>query len=305
MSVLNRNVVFPALLLTSLAYLILLIWWINILLLTDTQFQPHIYIDPKAKPPHYPNLLWQEYNRQNQASKLSSNNRTTLGFDHIFVVTTISESTERINRTKALMDFAGIDVEYWPAETIKSHLLKIYKLKWDPSLNNREYACFASHMTIYQEIVRKNYRHALILEDDVDFEVDIVARMSRLSSIIPRTDKWDLLYPGYCFRSSEDYETEFEGWYTTDSLYCTHSYAITRGFAYRMLANHVFAEKQIDLVLQAEYKSGNVKRFLTSPQIFAQLPKAIAKSTLGSEIVLENQELKQSAFNYTQRLKYI
>lgn len=43
-----------------------------------------------------------------------------------------------------------------------------------PQQNLGKVACYASHVEIYKEIVRRNYTNALILEDDVDTEIELL-----------------------------------------------------------------------------------------------------------------------------------
>ncbi|KAJ1650892.1 hypothetical protein IWQ61_008414 [Dispira simplex] len=57
-------------------------------------------------------------------------------------------------------------------------------------------ACRRSHMNVYQDIVHTDRTHAFVLEDDVDFEVDIENQVRDKLHYLPKD--WGLFYLGSC-----------------------------------------------------------------------------------------------------------
>lgn len=237
--------------------------------------------------------------------KLATINRTKMGFDHIFV---INVNEERRIRTKRMLDYHNIDHEMWKAETPESHIVRTYlKIKNDDDINWKPItACYASHLAVYQEIIRKEYRNALILEDDIDMEMDVVDRMERLMKSI-RGAEWDILFPGHCY-SGDFKPSKYKGWSTADMVHCTHAYAISNGFAAKILAENTAPPMPIDLV-QREYCShGKCKRYVLKPVLFAQLPKTLVTSLLNLKNPIKATakhkfELKNSTFLYLNATK--
>ncbi|KAJ2700365.1 hypothetical protein H4R19_005477 [Coemansia spiralis] len=55
------------------------------------------------------------------------------------------------------------------------------------------------HVDAWRDIIRRGYRHALVVEDDADFEVDAVAVIhDALATLRQSADDWDILYVGHC-----------------------------------------------------------------------------------------------------------
>ncbi|KAJ2805456.1 hypothetical protein H4R21_001252 [Coemansia helicoidea] len=56
-----------------------------------------------------------------------------------------------------------------------------------------------SHIDAWRDIINRGYRHALVVEDDVDFEVGAVSAIhDSLAGLRQSTDYWDILYVGHC-----------------------------------------------------------------------------------------------------------
>ena len=60
------------------------------------------------------------------------------------------------------------------------------------SLKPGEVGCYASHMLVWNEIVGRRLRYALILEDDVDIDIDVKALISEILTVLPRG--WDYVH---------------------------------------------------------------------------------------------------------------
>lgn len=63
-----------------------------------------------------------------------------------------------------------------------------------PSVGAR--GCFASHLGVIEEALSTDARHVLILEDDLDFTMDINKRLAPTLAALSRVD-WAIFYGGY------------------------------------------------------------------------------------------------------------
>ncbi|KAJ1972527.1 hypothetical protein H4R35_004627, partial [Dimargaris xerosporica] len=89
--------------------------------------------------------------------------------DHVYIIN-LKSRTDRRDLMSILMQYAGLDVEFFPGTTPDTLGFVPGKEQRPESLSGAQLACWRSHMNVYQDIVTKGYRHALILEDDVDLE---------------------------------------------------------------------------------------------------------------------------------------
>lgn len=62
--------------------------------------------------------------------------------------------------------------------------------------NAGAHGCFMSHLGILKEARAQRYKSILVLEDDVNFAQDFVARMEVIESILSKQD-WSIFYGGY------------------------------------------------------------------------------------------------------------
>ncbi|RKP34090.1 hypothetical protein BJ085DRAFT_30440 [Dimargaris cristalligena] len=92
-------------------------------------------------------------------------------------------------------------------------------------------ACWDSHMRVYQEVVdNPAIETALILEDDIDFDWNIEAKVARARAAIGDRP-WDAFYLGHCgdsvgeLRFAVDLKANL---YHGDTSACTHGYAVSK-----------------------------------------------------------------------------
>lgn len=67
-------------------------------------------------------------------------------------------------------------------------------------------ACFHSHIRMWQDMVSKGYRTALIMEDDVDLEWDMDRLVPNAMRALP--EDWDIVYLGHCWSQSHASELQ-------------------------------------------------------------------------------------------------
>ncbi|KAF8907711.1 hypothetical protein CPB84DRAFT_1822468 [Gymnopilus junonius] len=108
-------------------------------------------------------------------------------------------------------------------------------------------ACWHSHLYVIHKIANSlksdNPGAALILEDDVDMEKDIVKQLRSLWPLLP--PRWDIIFLGHCWSDERKgrllmQNTSIEvppypQLYTSSSPKCTHAYALSRIGARRLL----------------------------------------------------------------------
>ncbi|KAJ1929047.1 hypothetical protein FBU59_007078 [Linderina macrospora] len=77
-----------------------------------------------------------------------------------------------------------------------------------------------SHMDVWRNIINNNFQHALVVEDDVDFEVDFVERVSRAMEVV-RKKKWDILYVGHCSMDEDQGKPRGQNVFKATKPFCT------------------------------------------------------------------------------------
>ncbi|KAF0300807.1 Glycosyltransferase 25 family member [Amphibalanus amphitrite] len=132
--------------------------------------------------------------------------KSTLGFDHIYIIS-LERRQARRKRATTLFNELGIDADIINAfdgrKLNESYMLRhnITMLSGyrDPILKRPltygEVGCFLSHHSIWTDIVRNDYRRAIVFEDDahppLDFERKLTEAVDELDRLHP---DWDLLY---------------------------------------------------------------------------------------------------------------
>ncbi|KAJ1962186.1 hypothetical protein GGI12_002796 [Dipsacomyces acuminosporus] len=151
---------------------------------------------------------------------------TKLGFDHVYVIN-LERRRDRRQIMGKLMSYLNIQYELFRAtnETEVDNTNKTGPVDIKYHIRPAERACMRSHMNVLKDIVIHGYQHALILEDDVDFEADIKSRMGDLLPHVPAA--WDILYLGHCSRERFK-QTEFhKDLFVARRPSCTHAYAVS------------------------------------------------------------------------------
>ncbi|EGP86104.1 uncharacterized protein MYCGRDRAFT_74064 [Zymoseptoria tritici IPO323] len=156
---------------------------------------------------------------------LQDASNSTLGFQKIFVISLPSRTDHRDAMSLASA-FTGLDIEYVDGVTeVNKGALPPHDEKF--KLSDKSYGSWRAHMNALRLIVEQNLTTALVLEDDVDWDLRIKSQMQdfgrasqlliqpgqagqeeRDISEIPRTrsqtspygdiDRWDLLWLGHC-----------------------------------------------------------------------------------------------------------
>nr|CAB3232784.1 procollagen galactosyltransferase 1 [Phallusia mammillata] len=134
--------------------------------------------------------------------------QSKLGFDEIYMINLVRRH-DRFYRMKTVLEYQGIHFNHFKAidsKTLNTTYLKKMHIDMLPqftdpyrerTLTRGEIGCFLSHYFIWQEVVKKDMKQILILEDDIRFENAFVRRMKHVMDEIEfiKLD-WDLVYIG-------------------------------------------------------------------------------------------------------------
>jgi glycosyl transferase, family 25 len=132
-------------------------------------------------------------------------------FDHVYVIT-LERAKERHEHIKNELEgleyelFYGVDKKDLDIDELKrlgtynEELAKKHH-RYNKILVPGMIGCSWSHRNIYTDIIEKNYRNALILEDDVEIDLSTIEFFPAMMKKVP--GDWELLYVGYAGREEE------------------------------------------------------------------------------------------------------
>ncbi len=109
---------------------------------------------------------------------------------HAFVLH-LTRARGRRENAQALLADCGLSGEIWPAvdgaalspADLAARLgAEMFAPRYPFALRAGEVGCFLSHRQIWAEIVRRDLDHALVLEDDVALDPDVLAQALRLGT---------------------------------------------------------------------------------------------------------------------------
>ncbi|KAL0572746.1 hypothetical protein V5O48_009226 [Marasmius crinis-equi] len=160
-------------------------------------------------------------------------------------------------------------------------------------------ACWHSHLEIIRHVARNeegSNTMTIILEDDVDIEIDVRQRLSKVWNLLP--PDWDIIFLGHCWSnettyapllprdnaSCSDLTTECGSWAGNASFpnllhpsyapQCTHAYVLSSSGAkklYGHLSYPPFAySRAIDQAFAWLVKSGRLSAFSVVPPVAVQ-----------------------------------
>ncbi|CAG8855722.1 34803_t:CDS:1, partial [Gigaspora margarita] len=131
------------------------------------------------------------------------------------------------------------------------------------------------HYKVYQSIIKHGYESALILEDDVDFELNIDSIITDTFKLLP--SNWDLFYLGYCsyeernghFVDGQDNSATYKLYRSTLPT-CTHGYVVTRAGAQKLVKMLVPMPKTLDARLAELNRIGDINSYSLVPPAMIQ-----------------------------------
>ncbi|KAJ1915299.1 hypothetical protein H4219_004386 [Mycoemilia scoparia] len=198
--------------------------------------------------------------------------------DHIYAIS-LPESVDLRGRTQALFDLMGLDVEYVngagaTGDLKHSKLQKKEKFEMSP----KEFGIWQSHLKVWINIIERKLKTALILEDDIDFQMDVHSMVRKGLEIIDRQiedREWDTIFVGHCaneFISPPiDAAKQFEALRKLGHPACTHAYIISQKGAQKFV--ELFSKNisaPIDLEIRTSVENGAITGYSYSPPLFTQ-----------------------------------
>ncbi|OOQ90679.1 hypothetical protein PEBR_03211 [Penicillium brasilianum] len=142
----------------------------------------------------------------------------TLGFNKVLAIN-IPSRTDKRDQLVLGSSLTGFVIDFIDGVDAKGINPKTYPYNWNQEHSATEYACLRAHLNAAQRIVQEGLRTALILEDDVDWDVSIKPQLQTFAHAVrtlqntvyaptesPYGDEWDILWLGHCGASCKTEE---------------------------------------------------------------------------------------------------
>lgn len=137
--------------------------------------------------------------------------------------------------------------------------------------NANEVACYLSHITCVKEFYENQSADTLfIFEDDIEYNKDSVASVKKCMEEVP--SDWELINFGRCWASCYG-ESQGSRAVKSNDFLCSHSYAINKSGAKKILDNSFPAKVPLDVFYKdlCNTQSQNpIISYVSSPRIFQQ-----------------------------------
>lgn len=122
--------------------------------------------------------IWKEYTAEPSPFEAARNR--TLGFATIYAITT--NTTWRVQGMKAAANLTGIDVDfYYPRQVPKEEVKEFRTSSEGHEIGRGKALAWLAHLDVVQHIVDQGLETALIIEDDVDWDVYVREQMFQVS----------------------------------------------------------------------------------------------------------------------------
>ncbi|KAL4932998.1 uncharacterized protein BDV17DRAFT_287360 [Aspergillus undulatus] len=238
---------------------------------------------------------------------------TTIGFSQILALS--QRPSWRTRGLSVAANLTGLEVTIPPQPPIDDHLAEAFA-NIDSYLGDHDHPApgaskaWLAHLDLLKFIYQSNLKTALVIEDDVDWDVALKAQMGNISTAVRNLTKasetnsrpygtWDVLWLGHCGeRWNERLETvifddahvnpqsEYRGFwadelallpdqkravYYSSSPVCTFAYAVSHEGAGKILHFAGAAQDEaFDVKLQHECQRGRLTCVSVVPEVFHQ-----------------------------------
>ncbi|RKP34088.1 hypothetical protein BJ085DRAFT_30438 [Dimargaris cristalligena] len=222
---------------------------------------------------------------------------TRLGFDKVFLIN-LERRTDHLARMRQLADFMHLNMTVFPA----TDKLTLDRSKFPPGsegMGDSYLACWDSHMRVYQEVVdNPAIETALILEDDIDFDWNIEAKVARARAAIGDRP-WDAFFIGHCGSSVGNllYAVDLKAnLYRGDTSACTHGYAVSKQGARKLLKGISPPNHPIDVMIIEMEERHEIDIYSIRPSLIRQVHFRGDRSDINSDggFSTGGREVKQS-----------
>ncbi|CAG8611914.1 12429_t:CDS:1, partial [Racocetra persica] len=215
--------------------------------------------------------------------KHSKHSNSSFGFDHVYVINSLTQ-TKRHERMKDIAKRLGLEFEFFPA--VSSDDSKVFdEFKFDSELDPLHKASYITHYKIYQSIVDSEYEDALILDDNLDFELDISSIMSNVHKILPAD--WDLLHLSFCNSQEGVYSSPVPDrknvspdhkLFRSKWTHCANAYAISSSGASKLLKTLKPTKLSIELELTNLIQSKEITSYTILPPPIVQWQSSVQRN---------------------------
>ncbi|KAJ2796246.1 hypothetical protein H4S07_006277 [Coemansia furcata] len=134
----------------------------------------------------------------------------------------------------------------------------------------------STHIDTWRDMINSGYDRALIVEDDVDFELDSTAVINRaLDALNSTSTDWDILYVGHCSMEENQRKASsaYSRLYKSTHPFCTSGYLLSRNGAKKLFAyfiEHYQQARALDIQLVALIKRKLIKSYSIYPPVVYQ-----------------------------------
>ena len=143
------------------------------------------------------NLLEHNVNKELFSGVQKKENIINQYFDNVYVIN-LDKSTKRMKYMKELLDNENIKYERFNAiygkNLSKEFIDNITTIKCKNLCPVNLIGCALSHISVWKDILDKNYNNSLILEDDIYFDNNYKDNLKKSLNELP--NDWDILYLG-------------------------------------------------------------------------------------------------------------
>ncbi|RKP34089.1 hypothetical protein BJ085DRAFT_37704 [Dimargaris cristalligena] len=198
--------------------------------------------------------------------------RTRLGFDQVFLIN-LERRPDHLARMQQIADFIRLNMTVFPA-TDKNTFDRSTLAPLSMRMASSHLACWDSHMRVYRAIAdNPAIETALILEDDIDFEFDLVAKWTQARAAVG-SRPWDIFYLGHCGEgqgSPANAVSANAGLYHSSSPPCTHAYAVSKLGARMLLRLLAMPDLPFDLLIGDLIRKRILKSLAMHPPLITQV----------------------------------
>lgn len=139
------------------------------------------------------------------------------------------------------------------------------------TLRLSELSLILKHKESFLDIIKNNYKSALVLEDDVIFSDDFVNKFN--NQIKNLEDDYDLVWVGTCCGLKFKKTVENNFLYKKEGSRCTHGYLISNKCAKKMIDFLKYNNYPMDFAFNKAIKELNLSNYWMEPALIYQNPK--------------------------------
>jgi glycosyl transferase family 25 len=172
----------------------------------------------------------------------------------IFVIN-LPQDTERLRQIDQQLKTLGLDYELFPGiigkELSEDELKRHLDGKWFYRYQGRhalpgDVGCSLSHIGVYREIVKRNLKHALVLEDDAWLNPNLPELLQAISGQYRHDIKEVILLTWFKSIEQKRRENLWAHYHaaTAKSAFCAHGYVISNAGA-KTLIDHLYPVKHV------------------------------------------------------------